>query len=179
MWAVLFRYEVLVFSPVLLRTKAYASIILIVMEPDNIQIFSKLERWLYIRRASFRRFLRILFPSPAELRFIELMGGRILKLPIKNRKGFNLVYILSMGKTLREEKFKREVRCGAFFIDFGNDVRRGIEIDGRKFHMDVVYEFERDIYLKDRDWRVIHIQAGDLWRQPDLIQRRVLSHIYY
>lgn len=123
--------------------------------------------------------MRLLFPSPAELRFIELMGGKILRLPIRNRKGFSLVYIISIGKILREEKFKREVRCGAFYIDFGNDIGRGLEIDGKKFHMDVVYEFERDIYLSERNWRVLHIKAADLWRQPSLVQRQVLSHIYY
>lgn len=137
-------------------------------------------RKYYIYRSRWFRINRIIFPSPAELRFIEIMGGRVFRLKYVRhpRTKFPIAYIASMGKVLRDEKFKREVRVGKYFLDFGNDVFCAIEIDGRNWHMDVVAEFERDSYIYQRGWRIKHIDAIKLWNQPDQVQREILKFLY-
>lgn len=138
----------------------------------------KLVSKYYRLRSRYYRESRLLFPSPAELRFIELMGGRYVTLPFFRhyKTGFCGALVLSMGKTLRREGFRREVRVGAKFCDFGNDIKRAIEIDGSYFH-DIVEQQERDDYFAKYDWRVLHIDATDVWRQPDVVQRRVLKFL--
>lgn len=110
----------------------------------------------------------MLYPSPAELAFIRLMGGRTIEFRrIRNRRtGFRLAIVVSMGKTLRRERVKREVRVGRCFVDFGNDIGRAIEVDGNKWHTDVVHEMERDNYLAQFGWRVLHVRAPDIVRDP-------------
>jgi very-short-patch-repair endonuclease len=83
-----------------------------------------------------------------------------------------------MGKILSGENFKREVRVGRYFLDFGNDVFWGIEIDGRKFHLDIVAEFDRDSYLYERGWRIKHIDAIKVFNEPDVVMRDVLQFFY-
>lgn len=122
----------------------------------------------------------MLFPSPAELRFIELMGGKVLTFKcLKSTKtGFPLALVLSLGKTLRGEGFKREVRVGRYYADFANDVGWVIEIDGKAFHRDIVYEQQRDDYFKLFDWRVLRIDAAKLWNSGQKVQRNVLKFLY-
>lgn len=134
----------------------------------------------YRLRSSWWRWNRILFPSPAELRLIEIMGGKVVRFHgIKHpRTHYPLAWIRSMGKVLRDEKFGREVRCGKYFIDFGNDLAMGLEVDGAAYHRDVVAAFDRDSYLYQRGWRVVHIPAIRLWNEPDRVQREVLKFLY-
>lgn len=122
----------------------------------------------------------MLFPSPAELKLIEIMGGKFLKInKLKHPKThFPFAIVLSMGKVLETEKFKREVRIGKYFVDFGNDIAWAIEVDGKNFHRDVVAEFDRDSYIYQRGWRIWHIDAVRLWNSPDLVQREVLKFLY-
>jgi hypothetical protein len=133
----------------------------------------------YILRSQVWRRQRLLFMSPAEIKFIHIMGGRVvtfdhIKAP---RTGFPLAVVITMGRTLRRERIEREVRVGKCFIDFGNDIKRGIEIDGRNFHMDIVKEQERDDYCAGYGWSLLHIQAGDLYRNPNQVQRDVLKYL--
>lgn len=91
---------------------------------------------------------------------------------IKNpRNGFPFVIVLSLGPLLRHERVKREVRVGKYFIDFGNDIKRGIEIDGMKYHQDILKEQSRDQYLFGHDWLILHIRAHRLWSEPDVAKR--------
>lgn len=141
---------------------------------------NRFDRYVYIKRASFRRRIRLLFPSPAEVRFVQLMGGRVLCVPfIKNPyTHFSLCWIMSLGKYLARENIRREVRAGAMFIDFGAVTpyyKKGIEIDGRNFHRDVLKERERDLYVADYGWQLLHVQADVLWREPSKVQRAVLA----
>lgn len=134
----------------------------------------------YLRaRSKWYRLQRLLFPSPAEIRFVELMGGRYVTFK-KIRGGpnhFPLVLILSLGRELRAEHYRREVRVGKYFVDFGNDVGAAIEIDGRQYHMDVVADIEREMYLYARSWRLLRVQAPRLWNDPKRVQRDVLKFI--
>jgi len=133
----------------------------------------------YRLRSKAWRNMRYMFPSPAEVKFIRIMGGRAISVPFfKHPKtGFSYTYIISMGKILNSELIKREVRVGKYWVDFGNDIKRGIEIDGQKYHNDIVAQQERDDYFAGFDWRVLHIRAADLWRQPDNVQRDVIAFL--
>lgn len=108
------------------------------------------------------------------------MGGRVIRFEfIKHRKThFPLAFVISMGKVFKAEQFKREVRVGKYYIDFGNDICWGIEVDGKQWHRDVVKEFDRDSFFYTRGWRIKHIPAVQLWNQPDLVQREVLQFLY-
>lgn len=136
----------------------------------------KIQSKYYATRSNYWRLKRLLFPSPAELRFINIMGGKFITIPfIKGGdQRYPFVIVISLGKLLKSENYSREVRVGKFYIDFANDIGRGIEIDGRQYHLDVVYEFERDSYIYQRGWRLMRIPAGSLWREPDKVQRDVM-----
>ena len=140
----------------------------------------KLVAFFYRARSSYYRWSRILFPSAAEIRFIEIMGGRFycihwIKHPKTKRP---LTFVTSLGRYLQDERYGREVRVGKYFIDFGNDVSMGLEVDGAQYHRDIVREFDRDVYLQMRGWRVVHIPAIKLWNDPADVQRTVLKFIY-
>lgn len=121
----------------------------------------------------------MIFPSPAEVQFIRVMGGRVLVVPFfKHLKtGFPFAVVVSMGKKLRQQQVGREVRVGGKYVDFGNDIRRGIEVDGEAYHSDIVAQTERDEYFKKYDWRVLHIPARDVFRQPDKVREKVLRFL--
>ena len=127
-----------------------------------------------------RRLKRLLFTSPAETRFIRLMGGKVIvfewiRLPYGQH--FPLTIVLSMGRIMRREHVKREVPAGYYCIDFGNDVGRGIEVDGREYHMDVIKEQKRDEALYGMGWRILHIRADELWRSPAVVQRKAIDYL--
>jgi very-short-patch-repair endonuclease len=140
-------------------------------------------KWrIYKTRAAYRKQMRMLFPSPAEVRFVELMGGRTFTFRhIKSTKNsFPLTFILSLGKILDRENVQREVRAGAMYIDFGVDsnyYKKGIECDGAKFHRDIVKEQRRDEYLYGRGWDILHIEASTIYRDPTKVQRKVLEFL--
>lgn len=90
---------------------------------------------------------------------------------------FAMAYIISLGKVLNSELVRREVRVGKYYVDFGNDIRRGIEVDGEAYHNDIVKQQERDEYFAKYGWRVLHIKATDLWRQPARVQQDVLRFL--
>ena len=107
------------------------------------------------------------------------MGGHCLRIPfIKDpRTGFCLSYIITMGKYLNTELVKREVRVGKLWVDFGNDICRGIEIDGQEYHGDIIKQQERDDYFNDFGWQVLHIKAIDLWQQPEKTKHKVIAFL--
>jgi very-short-patch-repair endonuclease len=137
---------------------------------------------LYVWRAWIRRQRRILFPSPAEVQFIILMGGRCRQIRwLKDpRTGFCFTRIKSLGTTLSKELVQREVRAGAMYIDFAvatKYYKKGIEIDGRAYHMDILREQQRDNYVAQYGYKLLHIQAIDLRLRPQIVQRRVLDFL--
>jgi very-short-patch-repair endonuclease len=132
-------------------------------------------------RARYRRAKRILFPSPAEVLLIRLLGGKAIVIDHirgnrtkKNPAGFPLTFITTMGNLLGSENVRREVRCGKYWIDFGNDIRRGIEVDGEDYHQDVVYEQERSDFLRKQGWLIFRIPGHRLYREPDRVAQDVI-----
>lgn len=140
----------------------------------------KLITAFYRARAKYYRWNRLFFPSAAEVRLIEIMGGKMLSIKwIKHHQTKHpLTFVFSLGNTLQHEKFNREVRAGRYYIDFGNDLAMGLEVDGAAYHRDVVKQFDRDSYLYQRGWRIIHIPAVRLWNDPTGVQQQILSFIY-
>lgn len=137
--------------------------------------------WKYRKvRGQWRRIRRLLFPSPAELRFIDLMGGTYTTINWIRRPAtrFPLAIVWDIGPALKAEMFKREIKAGRYYVDFGNDIFWGFEIDGQKWHRDVVREFDRDSYLYTRGWRLMHIEAARMWRDPDRVKYDILKFLY-
>jgi very-short-patch-repair endonuclease len=135
----------------------------------------------YRYRSRYWQLQRLLFPSPAEVRFIELMGGRCTKIVhVKNHKTkFPLVIVWSLGKTLKRQNYKREVRYGRYYVDFANDLNRIIEVDGAAYHMDVIADMDREIDIKGRqpDARFLRVKAYQLYNNSAEVQRKVLTFI--
>lgn len=84
-----------------------------------------------------------------------------------------MAFVVSRGKLLRQEHVGREVRAGKCYIDFANDLHRGIEIQSRKWHNDVIKDAQRFEYLRDRGWRILYIEAIDIFRNPYTVRERV------
>lgn len=133
----------------------------------------------YRIRGRIGRWRRLLFISPAEARLIQLMGGRCLKFVwVKSRRtDFPLGLVIKRPKLFKNEHVKREVRVGRYYLDFGNDIGRAIEVDGNDWHRDILADMERDSYLIERGWRIKRIPAHRLWREPDIVQRDVLNFL--
>ena len=132
-------------------------------------------------RMQWRKFRRKLFPSPAEIEFIRIFGGKYFTVSwIKDpRTGFPLTIITSIGKLLRRELIKHEVRVGRYYLDFAaitKYYRKAIECDGKQWH-DIVKDQDRDEYLLNYGVAVMHIQAAKIWREPNLVQREVLNFL--
>lgn len=122
------------------------------------------------------------FPSPAEVHFVRLFGGKAITFDfIKHPKTrFPLTYIYSRGRFLKSNFMEREVRVGAMYVDFAfvdAYTKKAVEIDGSDYHKDYVKEHERDLYLNARGWRVLHISAMDLYRQPGRIQQKLFNFL--
>jgi very-short-patch-repair endonuclease len=136
---------------------------------------------LHYAHNDWRRRGRILFPSPAEVRFVRIMGGRAVTFHfIRHPKTkFPLVVFVTMGRTLRREFVQREVRVGAMYVDFAfvNDyTKKAIEVDGST-HNDIVKEQNRDDYLRARGWRVLHIRGIEIYRQPKKVRDRAIAFL--
>lgn len=138
---------------------------------------------IYKWRAAWRKRRRLLFPSPAEVELIRIMGGKYMTISwIRDPQGqhYPLTIVLTLGTILKREMIQREVRVGAMYIDFAVETpwyRKGIEVDGRLFHMDVVKEQERDEYVSQYGWRLLHINAGEIYREPDRVQQKILNFL--
>lgn len=152
-----------------------------------------IDNW-YAARAIWFRWMRLLFPSAAELRFIHIMGGRYITVPFVRRPSTRrpLAIVFSLGRALHDERFGREIQAGRFWIDFGNDIYWGIEVDGERYHRDIVREQDREEYLtgfctkrcqkvcykhSNDGWRVKHINAIRLWAEPANVQAEVLKFL--
>lgn len=145
------------------------------------RIYFKALRWQNVSR----RYRRLIFPSPAEMRLIELMGGKVLRIKWLQdpHTKFPLAIVINRGQLFRREKIRREAGYGRYWVDFANDLNRIIEVDGSPYHMDVVADFDREVYIKERCWqqkmeaRFLRIRADELYRNPNRVQQNVLDFL--
>jgi very-short-patch-repair endonuclease len=144
-------------------------------------IYFRLLRWQNV----YRRNKRLVFPSPAEMRLVELMGGRVLRLKFlrDRRTHFPLALVIRQPKLFKRERVRREVGYGSYWVDFANDLNRIIEVDGSAYHMDVVADFDREVAIKEicrrhkYDARFLRIRGDELYRDPNVVQRKVLEFL--
>ncbi len=132
----------------------------------------------YRARSRYWQYKRLIFPSPAEVRFVEIMGGRVWRWR-------RLALVVSLGRHLRGGNFRREVRYGRYYVDFANDLNYIIEIDGAKYHQDVVADMEREIYITDHCWkyapahgrqaRILRVKAYHVYNNSRKVQDDVLN----
>lgn len=139
--------------------------------------FDHLVHFLYRTRNKTNRFRRLIFPSPAELRLIELMGGKVVRFTrVRDpRTKFPVAVIVTKGKFLRAQNVRREVRYGPYYVDFANDLHRIIEVDGAAWHADVVADMDREVHIRNRnrEARFLRISAMELRRQPAKVREKV------
>lgn len=114
------------------------------------------------------------------MQLIRIMGGSFIEIGfIKNKIGFPFTIVTSMGRWFGKENMRREVCVGRYYVDFGNDIKRAIEVDGKEWHKDIVKDQKRDEYLERNGWRVLHIRASDISANPDAVQRRVIKFLVH
>lgn len=123
-----------------------------------------------IRDSIYARYER-LFPSPIEVRLIEILGGSTFTIGTIRRGDRQLTITLSRGKLLRSERFRRAVLDGKGVL--ANDVKWAIAIQGPEYERDVVAAYEHDELLKEQGWRVRYIPARDLWQSPTRVRSSV------
>lgn len=134
---------------------------------------------IYKMRAAFRRRKRLLFSSPAEIELIRIMGGKTITVDFirEPRNNFPLCFVVSMGDIFKREHIHREVRAGAFWIDFGNDIQRGIECDGKLWHQDILHEQQRNEYVAKYGWLLMHIPASEIYKDPKRVHDKVVAFL--
>lgn len=92
----------------------------------------------------YGRVKRILFPSPAERKFVEIVG-------------WGWLFIHGV---------RREYPVSGYVVDFANPrTKCCIEIDGKKFH-DIVSDYDRDERLRKAGWGVVRIPAHVVFGRP-------------
>lgn len=108
------------------------------------------------------------------------MKGKAITIDLirDKRTGFPLTIVTDMG-WFKKQNIRREVRIGKHWTDFGNDIERCIEVDGREFHQDIVKEQQRDDYIERFGWRILHIKAGDIYDNPDAVRRQVITFLIH
>ena len=138
-----------------------------------------LDRYLHWR-SNWRRWQRLFFPSPLEVKFARAMHGQVLIVPfVKSRRtGFSLA-IIWRGKILKRELVYREVRSGRYWIDYGVITpfyKKGIELHSKQWHGDIVADQERDDYLKAHGWQMRYVTAKHL-REPKRVYAEILRFL--
>lgn len=121
-----------------------------------------------------RRNVRYWFPSPAEMKLVELMGGKVLRFErIRYGKNkFPLSIVIWRGWLFWRERVKREVYVRGYYADFMNDIGRIIEVDGDEWH-DAIYDSERDYHLKKSGCTILRVRAYDIYKHPELVRNKV------
>lgn len=138
----------------------------------------------YLRaRSNWRHIRRQLFVSPAETRFVRVMGGHAITVPLINVRtmyGRHPLTFLFLGRVLRRELIEHEVRIGSRYADFATPnaaYLKVIELDGKHHQMDIVADQEREDYLRQYGAEIYRIQARRLWREPWKVRREVLRFL--
>ncbi len=111
-------------------------------------------RWK--KRVNYWR--RIIFPSPAEVRFAALMGAKTytfkkIRDPVPYSHHYPLSIIVPAG-WYKDNFIEREINVAGYFLDFGNRRQRlAVEINGAQ-HDDIVKDQTRKEHLAKRHWYI-------------------------
>ncbi len=119
-----------------------------------------------------------LYPKPLETRLITVLGGTVLTVGAFRHKktGYPLSLVLSRGRLLRSERFRRSVRVDdGGTLELANDIKWAITIRGSEYYRDVVAAYERDELLKEQGWRIRYISMRDLGERPGQVRADIRS----
>lgn len=115
---------------------------------------------------------------------MRLMGARVLTLElIKFNSNFPASIVISRGKILRKANMRRDVRYGRYYVDFANDLNWVIEVDGAAYHVDVVADFDREVYIKNFlsrspfGMRLLRVPAYRIINNPAQVRADVLKFL--
>lgn len=112
-----------------------------------------------------------------------MMGGRVTTLPFIRhpQTGRPLAIIWSLGKTLRDHKFRRQVLVGAgadeSLLAFGNDIQWGIAMDGLRYHNDILVKQDVDEFYGLAGWRVLHVTTTKMYANPAKMRDEVFRFL--
>ncbi len=118
-----------------------------------------------------------LFPDPAEVRLLEILGGSTLTIGSIKRDGRPLTVILSYGYLLKSEHFKR-VATDNKSILYMNDINQIIYVRPNEYERNVVTYFEQEESLKSRGFRLRTIPESWLMTNPLRARNSVRQFIY-
>jgi hypothetical protein len=117
--------------------------------------------------------------QPAEILLLEILGGRAFMLPCETspKHPLPLLFVWWMPRIFRREKVRHAVWVGRRRVSFGNDICRGILIDGAAYQRDILLQLELDDFFQKRDWRVLHIVGSSLQRDPRAVRSLVRAFL--
>lgn len=123
-----------------------------------------------------RRYLDC-FIDPAEVRLLTILGGAVLTIGKLKRDGRPFSLVLSQGKLLRSEKFKR-IALDNQTVLYMNDINNAIMIQMEDQRLDIVKEQELADRLIEADIRVRYIPQRWLESNPVQALKSVQQFIY-
>jgi very-short-patch-repair endonuclease len=135
------------------------------MTASHVTLFDRL------RDAIYARYER-LFPTPVQVRLIEILGGTTFTIGAVRRNNRPLTLTLSRGRLLRSRRFRRRVVDGTGAL--ANDIKWAVMIQGPEYERDVLAVFERDEKLEAQGWRLAYVTARDIWNRPDKVRQNLL-----
>jgi very-short-patch-repair endonuclease len=127
-----------------------------------------------LRDAVYARYER-LFPTPVQVRLIEILGGTTITIGGIRRNNRQLTLTISRGKLLRSAKFRRMVLDGRGVL--ANDIMWAIAVQGSEYERDVVSAYERDERLRAAGWRLAYVNVRDVWTNPASVRNNILQFL--
>ena len=128
-------------------------------------------------RASAKRRYDSLYPEPAEVRLLELCGGVTLTIGRIKRNGKPLTFILSEGRLLKSENFKRLAYDNRATI-YMNDISQALVIRGNDYDRNIVYYQELEDKLLGQGLRVQFIPQSWIDQNPLRALNSIKSFMY-
>lgn len=128
-------------------------------------------------RSAIQKAWKSCFPRPVETRLINVLGGTTLTLGWLRDKatGHQFTLILSRGKLLRSERFRRAALTPGGIL--ANDIKWAIAVQGPEYEHDVVAAYEQDEKLAAAGWRLWYVRAADVWQNPGRVKKDVLQFL--
>jgi hypothetical protein len=128
-----------------------------------------------VKAALHDRYVRM-FPDPLETRLIQIRGGTTLTIGTLRREGRPFTVVISNGRLLRSERFRRSVIDDQGML--ANDLKWAIKLQGPEYERDVVAAYERDEAMAEAGWIVKTIPVRWLYENPNKVRTSVRQFIY-
>lgn len=119
--------------------------------------YDALRDWMYYHYEQ-------LFPTPVQVRLIEILGGSTITIGAFRRDNLPMTIMLTRGKLLRSKRFRAAILDGTGML--ANDIKWAIKILGPEYERDVVAAYEMDERLHQDGWHMAYVSARDIWNNP-------------